>query len=429
MAALAKRQRCTKQNIMSAENNFLYSEDYSAKTQKFIMWFFRILAAFLVLSLLLLFTIRINDTVSFTQGEIISQSPQLDFKAPFEAQLSKIYVQEGQRIKSGDTLMIIYNDANSREYTTQKAAKEYLEQKIFSIEALLATQTKKKNEVGVENNLNNTSRKVDDENIKNNIQSLNEQYVLLQQKLNDALERNKADSILYKKDMLSKMEYNAGKDLTNDIQTSLNNVKAELQKQTTQQSASSNDYATKQHQLALSNIQLEENNQDLYQVKIDAENELIKTNQNLALLEKELSKQYLIATTDGAVNFIFSAKQSSNLINKNDLLLSISPDKNNFYAKVVLPENDIQYVKTTMSAHIELDAYYHLEYGIIKGDVTYISARKENDKFYALIKLDNADQFQLKSGYNISGEIITDRLVLFQYFIKKLFKEFDTKAT
>ncbi len=154
---------------------------------------------------------------------------------------------------------------------------------------------------------------------------------------------------------------------------------------------------------------------------------MVNTNENLALLRRELSKQYLIATTSGTVNFIFNAKQSSNLINKNDLLLSISPDKNNFYAKVVLPENNIQYVKPAMAAHLELDAYYHLEYGIIKGDVAYISARKEDDKFYALIKLNNASHFQLKSGYNISGEIITERMSLVQYFIKKLFKEFDNK--
>src|ERR1700712_545691 len=111
-----------KKSKMSTENIFLYGEDYSAKTQKFIAWFFRILVGFLALSLLLLFTVRINDTVSFTQGEIISQSPQLDLKAPFEAQLSKTYVHEGQKTKAGDTLMIIYNEANSREYITQKAA-------------------------------------------------------------------------------------------------------------------------------------------------------------------------------------------------------------------------------------------------------------------------------------------------------------------
>ena len=202
-----------------------------------------------------------------------------------------------------------------------------------------------------------------------------------------------------------------------------------MQKQKTQQSTTANEFASKQHQLALTNIELEENHQNLNQVQIDLQNQLVKANENLALLNRELSKQYLLATTNGIVNFIFNAKQSSNLINKNDLLLSISPDRNDFYAKVVLPQNNVQYVKQAMPAHLELDAYYHLEYGIIKGDVTYISARKEDDKFYALIKLNNTNHFQLKSGYNISGEIITERLVLVQYFIKKLFKEFDKKST
>ena len=256
---------------------------------------------------------------------------------------------------------------------------------------------------------------------------MNAQYKLQQEKLKDAMERNTADSILYKKDMLSRMEYNAGKDITNDILASMNAIKNEIQKQQTQQYASANVFASRQHQLALANIELEENHQNLNQLHIDLQNELVKTTENLALLSRELSKQYLVATTNGTVNFIFNAKQSSNLINKNDLLLSISPEGNNFYAKVALPENNIQYIKPAMPVHLELDAYYHLEYGIIKGDVTYISARKEDDKFYALIKLNNANHFQLKSGYNISGEIITARMILFQYCIKKLFKEFDNK--
>lgn len=414
---------------MNSENTFLYSEDYSMKTQKFIVWFFRILIGFLLLGLVSLFTVKINDTVSFTQGEIISQSPQLDLKAPYEAQLLKVYVQEGEKIKTGDTLMIIYNDTNSKEYTAQNANKSFLEKKLQSVQLLINAAGKKKNEVGVENKLNTSDRDLNTENINNSIQSLNTQYKLQQQKLKDALERNEADSILYRKDMLSKLEYNAGKDLTNDIQESLNNTKAELQKQLTQQDANANAFASKQHQLVLNNIELEENDQNLNQLQIDLQNELVKTNENLELLSRELSKQYLLATTNGTVNFIYNAQQTSNLINKNDLLLSISPDKNDFYAKVVLPENNIQYVKQAMPAHLELDAYYHLEYGIIKGDVTYISTRKENHKFYALIKLNNANRFQLKSGYNISGEIITGRLILFQYFIKKLFKEFDNKPS
>lgn len=414
---------------MIADNAVLYDEDYTAGTQKILLWFFRLLLGFLLLSLILLFTIRINDTVFFTQGEIIAQSPQLDMKAPFEAQLLKVYVHEGEKVEQGDTLMVIYNDANEKAYSMQKAEKDYLEKKLASLQALLATFNKKKNETGIENKLNSSGLTVDVENVKNNVQALEFQYQLQQQKLNAALERNKADSILYKKDMLSKLEYNEGKDLTADIQQSLNSTRNELDKQRTQQAASTNEFASKQHQLALRNIELEENYQSLNQTQIDLQNKLIQANENLGLLSRELSKQYLIATTAGTINFIYSAKQSSNLINKNDLLLSISPNSKNFYAKVILPENNIQYVKQAMPAHLQLDAFYHLEYGIIKGNVTYVSERKENEKFYALIRLNNADHFRLKSGYNISGEIITDRLVLFQYCIKKIFKEFDNKPS
>lgn len=405
----------------------LFEEDYSTKAQLLIKWFFILLASFAVISLLLLFTVRINDTVSFTKGEIVSQSPQLDLKAPYEAQFLKLLVHEGQKVKAGDTLMIIYNESNNRQYVAQKAEKEYLEKKMLSFRSLNKELTRKKNETGVESHLNNADSKVNIDDARHNIEALTEQYLIQQEKLKTALERNRSDSILYSKDMLSKLEYNAGKDATNDIKEMLNNTKRELQKQKISREANSNEYATKQHSLALKKIELEENSQTLDQLKIDLQNELVKATENLALLEREIAKQYLVATTTGTILFIFNAKQASDLINKNDLLLSISPDKNDFYAKVALPENNIQYVKTNMAAHLELDAYYHLEYGILKGDVTYVSARKENDKFYAYIKLDNAKNFNLKPGYNISGEIITERLFLFQYFIKKLFKEFDNK--
>lgn len=408
-------------------DTLLYGEGYATKTHQFIKCFFVLLASFMIGSLIIVFAVRINDAVSFTEGEIVSQSPQLDMKAPYEAQLSKLFVYEGQKVKTGDTLMIIYNESNNRQYITQKAAKEYLEKKLLSFQSLNKELVKKKNETGFENNLNNADSKLNMDNAKHNIEALTEQYHIQEEKLKTALERNRADSILYSKDMLSKLEYNAGKDATNDIKEMLNNTKHELEKQKMFQQANSNEYAAKQHALTLKKIELEESRQNLGQLKIDLQNELVKATENLALLERELAKQYLIATTNGIVLFVFNAKQATDLISKNDLLLSISPEKNDFYAKVVLPENNVQYVKTNMQAHLELDAYYHLEYGILKGSITYVSARKENNKFYAFIKLNNDRQFNLKPGYNVSGEIITERLFLFQYFIKKLFKEFDNK--
>lgn len=412
---------------MNYNDNLLYGEEGSAGAQKLVMLLFRILICFLLLCLILLFTIRINDSILFRKGEIISRNPQLDLKAVFEGQLEKIYVQEGQKVNPGDTLMIVYNDRSTREYAIQKAQKDYLEKKLVSMQLLAGSLGRKRNEIGVENRLNSTKKGIDASAVANNIVSLTAQYKLQQERLEAALERSKADSILYKKDMLSRMEYNAGRETTNNILTQLNEIKSEIKKQQVQQDADVNEFAAKQHRLALTNIELEENHQSLTQSEIDVQNELAKTNENIKLLSRELSRQYLTATISGTVNFIYNAKQSSNLINKNDLLLSISPDRNNFYAKIVLPENNIQYIKPGMSANLEVDAYDHLEYGIIKGDVSYISPRKENDRFYALVNLANTNHFQLKSGYTISGKIITGRVILFRYLIKKLFKEFDSK--
>ena len=63
--------------------------------------------------------------------------------------------------------------------------------------------------------------------------------------------------------------------------------------------------------------------------------------------------------------------------------------------------------------------------GVMMGKVTYLAERKENQNFYALVELNNTASLPLKSGYNVYGEIVVDRLPLYRYFIKKIFKKFD----
>ncbi len=62
---------------------------------------------------------------------------------------------------------------------------------------------------------------------------------------------------------------------------------------------------------------------------------------------------------------------------------------------------------------------------MINGKVTYVAERKEGENFYALVELPEANKFKLKSGYAIQGEIVVQRMPLYKYFIKKIFKRFD----
>ena len=172
-------------------------------------------------------------------------------------------------------------------------------------------------------------------------------------------------------------------------------------------------------------VQLEENAQALLQAKIENQNQLLQAIESLKKLETELGKQSVVAVSNGIVNFIFNTKQSSNLISKGDLLISIAPDGLSYYARINLPEKDMPYIRAGLIARLKLSAYQTFQYGLITGRISYVAERKEKEKFYALVELEDNVRFHLKSGYEVYGEIVIDRMPLYRYFVKKLFKKID----
>jgi HlyD family secretion protein len=225
--------------------------------------------------------------------------------------------------------------------------------------------------------------------------------------------------------MLSKYEFNSTKDATLSLQENLSSLQTQRQKQASEKNITYNNFTREQNNLMLNKVQLEENTQALVQAKSELESQLIQAKSTLNKLEKELDKQNIIASTAGRVNYLFNTVQTSNLINKGDLLVSLAPQSLSYYARVTVPEKDMPYVRSGLDAHLKLDAYQKFEKGLINGKVSYVAERKENEKFYALVQLPTLKNYNLKSGYTIYGEIIIDRLPLYKYFIKKIFKRFD----
>ena len=195
-------------------------------------------------------------------------------------------------------------------------------------------------------------------------------------------------------------------------------------KQRTEKNIAYNNFTQEQNTIALSKVQLEENEQALIQAKNDYQSQLIQAKEALKKIEGELSKQQVIATSAGIINYVFNTKQSSNLIAKSELLVSLAPTSLSYYARVAIPEKDMPYMKAGLSAKLKLDAYQQYRQGLINGTVSYIAERKENEKFYALVQLADVEKFGLKSGYSIYGEIIIQRLPLYKFFMKKLFRQF-----
>lgn len=404
---------------MEALNN------YNFKGFNFALWFFRILIFIVVTITLMMFFLKINETVTIREGEIIAANPQADYKAPFEAQLLKIYVKEGQAVKKGDTLLSLQNPEYIEQYAKTKTEIESLQKKIVSIGVLQNAVQQKRGAIDQTSAIAAKKYQLDINSLVNDMKAADEQYSYQNQRLSSAREKYVGDSILYKKDMLSKYELNNTKDANLALKENISTLQSQRKKQMSERSLAYNNFTREQNSLLLGKVQLDENAQALVQAKNEYESGLLQSKEALNRLEKELIKQNLIATTSGIVNHLFNTRQTSNLISKGDLLVSVAPKSISYYAKVVIPEKDVPYIKAGMPARLNVDAYQRLQQGMINGKVSYVAERKEADNFFALVELPSTESFKLKSGYTINGEIVIQRMPLYKYFIKKIFKRFD----
>lgn len=379
----------------------------------------------LLTTIVLLVTVKINETITVREGEIVSSNPQADYKAPYDAQLIKLNVKEGQPVNAGDTLMTMENPDYKEQMAKTRTEIEYLQKKINSINVLQGTLEKKRSAINQTSDITAQKYQLDINRLVNDMKTMDEQYDFQKQKLSSANEKYMGDSILYKKDMLSKYELNNTKDANLSLKENLSNLQSQRNKQLSDKSLVYNNFTREQNNLLLNKVQLEENAQSLIQAKSDYESQLIQAKETLTKLSGELGKLNIISASTGIVNFIFNTKKTSNVITKGELLISVAPQSVSYYAKIIVPEKDMPKMRKGLLAKLKTDAYQNFQHGMLNGNVSYVADRKENEKFYALVELTEIPKFQLRSGYAVYGEIVIDRMPLYKYFIKKIFKSFD----
>lgn len=57
--------------------------------------------------------------------------------------------------------------------------------------------------------------------------------------------------------------------------------------------------------------------------------------------------------------------------------------------------------------------------------MSYVPERKPKEDFFVIIDLSPSPRFQLKAGYSLKGEIIVERLKIYQFVSKKLFRKLE----
>ena len=415
--------KLTISKFTSKKEDFLSGdfEIHDSKEISFIKIFYKILIIFTVLVVICLFTIPVNDSVTYNYGEIVSKNPQIDFKAPFEIVPKKTFVSKGDPVFKGDTLMIVGN--TSDEYKTLFQQNKSIDIDKLNIEEKVAFYKKEK-QLDSSQYLNNKNK------ISNDINSLNQKVGLLREQ--ERIKRSKfsTDSIMYRQEVISLVDLRTS---YNDYLTTRNqviesrNIASQLRGQF---SSLENEYLQKKNTLEIQISDLIASQNRLVQQKESVNSKLETKEKAIDFVQSEVNRQYIISNIDGIVIDVFTENQNLSFINKGESLITISPESESFYARARVDEQDLKYIEVGQTAHLKLDAYYYYQYGPIKGKVSFIPDRKEKDNnFYVLIDLPENQQLNLRSGYSLKGDIILKRMVLGKYIIKKLFEKYDNQMS
>ncbi|HEX9979888.1 MAG TPA: HlyD family efflux transporter periplasmic adaptor subunit [Flavobacterium sp.] len=402
---------------------------YNTKAINFIKILNRILVAFLVIVVVLVFALSINDTVSFKEGQIMSDTPQLKINAPNEVRIVKILVKEGEEVKKGDTLFVLENKRTRSDYDILVADVAGMENKIQIIKKLIDNTVDRRRSLKQLLRIQSNIYKTDRNKAAQEIKWLTDKINLSTQQTTILTDKFKTDSILYSKGAISRYE------LTESKNRDLTDRKSQVDVKTTH-SVKNYDY-----QNLTNNYKMTKN--DLRRTIIDVENEIanyereileletqIKDGKyNLNYMADELGKLVISSPMNGTVSNLFNAKQNQEIVNKGELLTIIAPSRESFYAKVILDEQDLAYVEKGQDINLKLDAYNYYRYGAIKGKISYVSPSDVNLTFYCLAKIEKYNpNINLKAGYKLKGEVIVEKMQLYQYIMKKLFNKIDNSV-
>ena len=400
--------------------------EFESKSIRFIGIFYKILILFFTSLVISLIVIEINDTVQFEEGFIFSKSPQLNLKAPSETEIISIKVSLGQNVVKGDTLIVLQNKRTLTELDISGVEIENSEERIRIYSNLIEKAKEKKlsyeNLLLIQEDIFITDSKI----LKQEIGKINKEESLANKQTGLIQNNYKTDSLLYLKGVLSRLEFEKRQ---NEVLNNAKNIEERSSELKTKQFQLNNLYnKNRENRNSLKRNIIEIENQITQYNKeiLDLRSSIVNEKLNRSVIQEEVKKMYLLAPFDGTIEFLFNIKETQKIISKDELLVTIQPYSNEYYARIILPEKDLIYVKKGQKVNLRINAYNYYIHGALEGVVTHVSETDTKGIFYCLAEITENKKIHLKSGYKFAGDIIVEKMRLYNYVVKLLFRRLDT---
>ncbi len=354
-----------------------------------------------------------------------------------------IFIKEGEPVNASDPLYVIKSGEVTSLHSkidglTQSIPlkTEYYDTKIFSMTEQLSYLEKK-----MENSLKTRRLKLDQNQMT--LASIAVDVAYWQEQKKGLAVEFANIKMLYEKKLYSYPLFNA-------VKSRLEQARAEMEK------------LDKKREIALDEnliieAEVQEIKDDHTNKKATLENELkncrierdttvkalqkeLDLTKNLLALKKNGSKRdgaqgrgdsdIIRANKAGTIFEIF-VKNRGEYVRESDLLLTIIPENSPLYMDIEVANKDIGFISEKMKIRYKIDAFPHIDYGVLRGEVISVSPSAVNDSssgptyrikgsiiepFFTI----KEKKYKVKAGMTATAELITKNKSIFSVMFDKL---------
>lgn len=436
-----KRDRLQYEFLPAAEE---IVETPAAPLGALVVW---LVALLLVVALAWSYFGRI-DIVAVANGKISTEGSTKIIQPAISGVVTNINVYEGQRVKKGETLLVLDKTTAEKDVATanQSLSTARVERDILRRLA-----------VG-----GNTDEIINKADLPDETKAMLRQFASSQTALSAARQQaangtisNYQQQLQFNQQAKNQLEINAQnlKNRKAEIEKQLPNAnpvdKLRLQNELTsidQRITSADSAVLGQNQQLLqsqsaltqaqnqSQTQTAETNSAFSNQIITAEKRIIELENNLVKAKQILAQTTITAPVDGTV-LSLTVKTIGGVVNAGQQLAQIVPEKVPLYVDAVLDNQDVGFVKPGQRVVVKVATYPFQRYGYLEGAVENISPDAiQDDKkgliYKAKIKLNDdksskQNQLKLLPGMSVSAEITTGQRRIIEFFLDPLMTKAD----
>ncbi|TMP89009.1 hypothetical protein CWC05_01245 [Pseudoalteromonas ruthenica] len=386
--------------------------------------------SFLLLLYLILKLLFVNDYTDPVDGVILADPSPVKIKSTINGSISELFASHNEKVKKGQILAIINGDDLTSNKEQIHSEYIHLSELIKLKEQLINLSEQEivraEKSINFEIARHKAQKKLDAFLLKVAESELNSESNSAASKLSYELNNNivKSTELLSlsdfeKLDLISKSKDAIDKIRNKDIK--YNKIAYEMKLKEAEFNLTLSKL-NKEKTKALKQANITE--QEYRELKV----ELTKVQDRMRVNDFKISKTFIKSPIEGNLTYISEDVKESKVANKNQVSFIVTPENNNFYVELYLPDQIYKEVSVGHTVNIEVFAWNHYKHGIITGQIQSITKNKvpsthhDTPAYLAKVEIDRSDktQLDLQQGFTIKARVVLGEVSILSYIIKKL---------